>query len=71
MLTTVLLILNKCSTYHAGCVQRAAMCAHFKMAATRGLSATGCGAHDAARGPVSIDFFYSRARVGARGVAVP
>lgn len=47
------------------------MCAHFKMAATRGLSATGCGAHDAARSPVSIDFFYSRAWVVARGVAVP
>lgn len=37
------------------------MCAHFKMAAMRGLSATGCGAHDAARALFQLIFFI-RAR---------
>lgn len=51
----------ECVQYHAGRVQRAAMCAHFKMAATRGLSATGCDAHDAARALFQLIFFI-RAR---------
>lgn len=66
MLTTVLLLLNKCRLYPEGSDVCTFQDGGHARVINDGMWCTRRGA-----GPVSIDFFYSRARVGARGVAVP